>query len=263
MQEQALENKKIICVDLDGTLVLTDTLIESVILALKKNPLIILILPLWILRGKLYFKNRIGSIVIPNCESLPYNYELIDYLKTEKQNNSIIVLVTASIQSIADAVARHLMLFDFVYGSSDSVNLRAENKKNKLTEKFGFKKYIYAGDSKADIPVWFGASSAILVNPSKSIIKELKKQVLVQKTIYTPGKSIKSFIKEIRIYQWIKNILIFLPLLLAHQITNQPLLFTAFIAFLSYSFAASSIYILNDLLDLESDRNHPRKKNRP
>ncbi|MGA2297619.1 MAG: UbiA family prenyltransferase [FCB group bacterium] len=260
------ENIKPVCVDLDGTLIASDTLLESIILSLKINPLYIFLFPFWILKGRLYFKNKIGQIAIPKAESLPYRQEVLKYINEEKSKGAKIILVTASVQKIADAVGLHLGIFDEVYGSTNNLNLRSNNKSQFLVDKFGKKGFIYVGDSKPDLKVWESAFEAVVVEPSKSLLTKVNN---INKNISTIQNSefriqnFKLIIKEIRVYQWIKNILIFIPLLLAHRLHEYNLFLNVSLAFLSFSFTSSAVYILNDMLDLEADRIHPRKKFRP
>lgn len=254
---------KPLCVDLDGTIIATDTLMESVLLAIRKNPLIFFLFPFWILKGKYFFKTEIGKRVIPKPDIYPYNAELINYLKSEKLKGRKIVLATATIKPIADSVAEYLGIFNEVIASENSNNLRAKSKRNKLIELYGEKGFDYAGDSKADYLVWEASNKAILVQPKVSVenkVNKMKNDVL---TFKVKSNKLKLLIKEIRVYQWLKNILIFFPLLMAHKVTDFQLIINAVFAFFAFSLIASSVYVLNDLLDLESDRQHPRKKNRP
>jgi len=254
---------KPLCVDLDGTIIATDTLMESILIAVKKNPLMLLIFPFWLIRGRYYFKTQIGKRVIPKPELYPYRPEIINYLKSEKQKGREIVLATATVKPIADSVAAYLGIFDKVIASENSNNLRARSKRDRLVELYGEKGFGYIGDSGADYEVWEAADYAILVEPSKSIenkVKKIKDEVIIFKNRIN---KIKLITREIRVYQWLKNILIFFPLLMAHKVTDIQSFVNVIFAFFAFSLIASSVYVLNDLLDLESDRHHPRKKNRP
>jgi 4-hydroxybenzoate polyprenyltransferase len=264
-----LDNKEIkydslpLCVDLDGTLIATDTLLESTLAAVKLKPLILFLIPFWVLKGKVYFKNKIAGIALPNPETLPYREDVLEYLKQEKAKGREIVLATATVKEIADSVAEKLGIFDKVLGSGTDFNLRDKQKLQALKDLYGEKGFIYAGDSKADIDVWKGSAAAILVNANGNIAKKAEESTPIYKSFQYKTSFLKSLIKEIRVYQWIKNILIFLPLLLAHNLGNADIFVKLVIAFFSFSFVASFVYIINDLLDLEADRLHPRKKNRP
>lgn len=252
-----------LCIDLDGTLISSDSLLESVLNLVKQKPWFLLILPFWILRGRNFFKNKTSSYVLPNVGEFPYRKEVLNFIKEEKAKGRKIVLATATVQPIADAVQAHLGLFDEVLGSSENQNLRSSNKASILVAKFGEKGFDYAGDTPPDLNVWRKAAGAILVNTSIQLTLKAEKNGNVIKTFRTEKSGLKLFIKEIRIYQWLKNILIFLPLFMAHRFLEPQLFFQVLTAFISFSLSASSVYILNDLLDLEADRLHPRKKNRP
>lgn len=248
---------KVIVSDLDGTLIKSDLLFEALMLLIKSNPIYIFAIPFWVLSGRAALKDNILSKVTIKADELPYNEELISYLKSKKEAGCKLVLATASPQNAAEIVAAHLGIFDEVYGSSRQINLKSSNKAKLLVEKYGEKGFIYAGDSKADIAVWEKAESAITVN------KSIDSKFIIEKSFTTKSKSyLKSVIKQIRVYQWVKNVLLFLPALMAH-VTDLPFYYDIILAFFAFSVTASSVYVLNDLLDLGSDRKHPRKRNRP
>jgi 4-hydroxybenzoate polyprenyltransferase/phosphoserine phosphatase len=252
-----------LCVDLDGTLINTDTLTESLLIALKKNPLIFFLLPFWLIKGRDFLKSKVAEYGIPDPAFLPYRQDVLDFINEQKQSGREIVLATATIQSIADSLEDHLHIFDRVIGTEVGNNLRSESKRATLVKLFGEKGYDYIGNSTSDVAVWKSANSALIVNPSKSLLKSAQKVANVSKVFSDKKNILKLFIKEIRVYQWFKNVLIFLPFLLAHQISNPENFTKAILAFLAFSFCASHVYVLNDLLDIESDRHHPRKKKRP
>lgn len=252
-----------LCVDLDGTLIYSDCFLESILKLIKSSPITLFLIPFWILKGLVIFKNEVFSRVELNPEILPYNLELIEYIKLERANGRKTILVTASVQSIAEKIGNYLGIFDEIYGTKQDLNLKGVNKRDFLVKTFGEIQFAYAGDTTPDLKVWASASAAIVVSNDKEFIKKAEKIVPIEKLFTKEVNSLKTFIKSIRVYQWIKNILIFLPLILAHKIGNQEVLLQAIFAFLAFSFTASSVYLTNDLLDLESDRMHPRKKFRP
>ncbi|MBI5325563.1 MAG: UbiA family prenyltransferase [Ignavibacteriae bacterium] len=254
---------KPLCVDLDGTIIRTDSLMESILVSLKKNPLLFILFPFWIIRGRYYFKSQIAKRIIPNPKSYPYNHSVIEYLVNEKRNGREIILATASIKGIADSVASEIGIFNNVLSSENSNNLRAKSKRDKLVELYGERGFDYIGDSKADFEVWNKADKAIMVEPSGSMIKKVSGNTEIIKIFKHDKSKFKLILKEIRVYQWLKNILIFFPLLMAHKVTDLNMILNAVFAFISFSLIASAVYVTNDLLDLESDRLHPRKKNRP
>lgn len=258
------ENEKnTLCCDLDGTLVKCDSLLETIFIAIKKDISVFFLIPYWVWKGKSYFKAKIAECALPNPSLLPYNKEVIDYIKDAKLQGRKTVLATASSQTVADLINNELNIFDVALGSTYTFNLRAKHKKDRLVELFGHKKFDYIGDSSADFPVWEAAGKAILVNPSKRVLNTAKKNNNVETVIENiPRNKLAAVIKEIRVYQWIKNILIFLPMLLAHRLDLNMALTTLF-GFVAFSLVSSFIYVWNDLFDIESDRKHPYKKNRP
>ena len=252
----------VLCVDLDGTLIKTDSLIESTLLALKKKPLLVFVFIFWMLRGKSYYKHKITSIAIPDPAFLPYNEDVLSFIKNQKLKGKQIVLTTASVRSVAESVADYLDVFDDIIPSEGDTNNKGKQKRDTLTEKYG-NNWDYIGDSKADLPVWEAARKAYAVDPSNKFEKKIRQSANLEFTFNSNNHYLRSFIKEIRVYQWLKNLLIFLPFLMAHQFSDNNLYYKAFFAFLTFSLSASFVYVINDLLDLESDRHHPRKKFRP
>lgn len=244
-----------LCVDLDGTLVKLDTLHQAVFLLIRRYPFTILKLPGWIKRGRAFFKNEVMKKVILDVSALPYNQKFIDFLHQEKKNGRKLILTTAANFRTAQAVADHLNIFDEILASSPTENLYGLKKQQAILNKY--QDYDYAGDSIGDLPVFNSARKKILVNPLKRI-KINADHVIDDRSIF-----ITTFFKALRPYQWIKNILIFTPILLAHDIKNFNSIEKGIMAFFSFSFIASAIYIFNDLLDLEADQNHPKKKYRP
>jgi 4-hydroxybenzoate polyprenyltransferase/phosphoserine phosphatase len=252
-----------LCLDLDGTLIKSDALFESLIQMLKGNPLLIIMVPFWLAKGKPNLKEEIDKRIEFNAEFLPYNEELINYAKEEKAKGRKVYLVTASHISIAKKVGEYLGFFDGIYGTENGVNLKSKRKAEFLNNKFGKGKYVYAGDAKVDYNIWDDSAKAIVVSDNKSFIDQVNSKYEVENVFYDKKNLLKTIIKEIRVYQWVKNILLFLPLLLAHSISNVTLLTDVIIGFFSFSLSASFVYVLNDLLDLQSDRSHPRKRKRP
>ena len=262
---ETLSNNSLpLCIDLDGTLLQTDSLWESCLRLLSHQPLLILLLPLWLLSGKAGFKNKVSQHVDLDPSSLPFNTKLLKYLTQQRLHNRHIVLVTAANKKIAEAIADHLNIFDEILASDENHNLSGKNKAKILTEKFGDKGFVYAGNARIDLNVWQHAAAAIVVNASEKLTNQAKKITAIEETFPTDKKvTFKVILKAIRIHQWAKNILIFTALILSHNWFNTAALQSALYAFFSFGFAASSIYLVNDLIDLESDRKHHSKKQRP
>ena len=261
MEEMSLS--KIIAVDLDGTLTLTDTLHESVLTLFRIKPFMLFLLPFWLIKGIAHLKLKVAENFVLDVTTLPYNVTFIDWLKEQKANGKKIVLCTAANERIAQAVSKHLNLFDDVIASDEHTNLKGDNKRNSLQERYGDQGYDYAGNSSADINVWASASQAIVVNASASVQKKASQVTSVSQIFRSNGVGVSDWLRALRVHQFLKNLLLFVPLLAAHQLGNIQSLITLVIAFISFSLCASAVYITNDLLDLESDRNHPRKKYRP
>lgn len=253
---------KPLIVDLDGTLIHTDILIEALLFFWKYQPLKFYLPLLWLLKGKAYLKYRLALETEITVASLPYNQEVMTVLEHEKSLGRKIVLATASPKIYADKIAQHLGLFDEVI-ASEQVNLAAKHKKHALIERFQEKGFDYMGNSADDFAVWQSADKAIAVNPELGIKKRVTQMLNLDKIIQTKSSSAKFWFKAIRVHQWLKNLLILIPLLAAHLSLTPLTLLQALTAVLAFSFCASSAYLLNDLLDIESDRQHQRKKRRP
>ena len=258
-----MKETQVIAVDLDGTLTLTDTLHESVLSLLRNKPYLFILLPFWLFQGIAYFKLKVSEHSELDVTTLPYNQPLIDWLREEKLNGKKIVLSTAANEQVAQAVVNSFDLFDEFIASDSKTNLKSSLKRHALEERYGIKGYDYAGNSSDDFEVWAGASNAILVNAGERILKKVSKLASLKQTFSSDGSGIAVWLKALRVHQWLKNLLLFVPLLAAHQLGNIDSLGLLIIAFFSFSLCASSVYITNDLLDLESDRSHPRKKFRP
>ena len=257
-------NIKYIFVDLDGTVVRTDLFLESVLILIKKNFFTIFQIIFWILQGRSVAKEKVANLVTLNVECLPYEVELINYLKELKKQNKIIVLATASNKIYADSVANHLGFFDNVIASDKENNLKGKNKLAAIRGMVGNEQFIYAGDSYADRPIWRAANANIFVNAPHRDIEEAKSKGKIDKIFVSSNRSVSgAFIKEMRLYQWVKNILVFVPLFTSHGYQEISSVITASLAFLCFSLCASGVYFLNDMLDLSADRQHERKRLRP
>ncbi len=258
-----INSPQIIAVDLDGTITLTDTFHESVIALIRNKPLFLLLLPLWLARGIAFLKLKVAENTLLDVTILPYNFPFIDWLREQKASGKTIILCTAANESIALAVAKHLNIFDDVIASNANTNLKSAKKRRALEEKYGERGFDYAGNSAADVEVWAGACHAIVVNASSALHTKMTRIASVSHTFPSESVRLSHWCKALRVHQWVKNLLLFVPILAAHHFGNVQSLTTLLIAFMSFSLCASSVYIINDLLDLESDRQHLRKKNRP
>ncbi|ANI55863.1 hypothetical protein PDR5_41330 [Pseudomonas sp. DR 5-09] len=194
---------------------------------------------------------------------LPYDPTVIKLIELERANGRHIVLATASHVSLAQKIADHLQLFDTVEATNGSLNLSSHRKRDLLVEHYGNEGFDYVGNSHDDIAVWASARKAYVVNPERGVEKRAAAHGNVEEVIHSNTSSAKDWVKALRLHQWMKNILIFVPLLTAHQLTNMSLVLQGLLAFLFFGLCASSVYLLNDLLDLNDDRHHKSKRFRP
>lgn len=254
---------KPLCVDLDGTLVATDTTVEGLLEVLKAGPWRIFALFAALLSGRPALKRYIARNVQIDPAVLPYRSEVLDEMREARAAGRPVVLVTASDQTTADAVGAHVGLIDEAVGTSTDINLKAQQKAAYLVERYGEGGFEYLGDSSADLPVWRAAGRALMVAPSSATQRRAEASVSDSRVLVERPNKLRAAAKELRPHQWAKNVLLFVPLYFAHEYTNLDLVFTVVMAFFAFSFAASSIYVLNDLVDLPSDRQHRSKRNRP
>lgn len=257
------DSKLPLCVDLDGTLIKTDTLVEAIFLLCKLNVFYIFLFPFWLLRGRAFFKFQIFSRVNLDVEYLPYNQEFLDFLRSEYRSGRKLVLATGSSQKVAELIARYLGIFSVVVASDDRTNVSGRRKAEILCELFGVKQFAYAGNETADLKVWQVAAEGYVVSPSVGVETLAARQCPIVQVFRRKRAYIKLLLRAIRVHQWAKNVLIFAPLVLAHRMTEISLIMLGLHAFLAFSLVSSSVYLLNDLLDLDSDRRHPDNRRRP
>lgn len=251
-----------LCVDLDGTLVKSDTLVDSTLALARQKPGALLSLPGWLMQGKAALKQHITSAVQLDVTHLPYNRELMQFLEQEHATGRPIYLATAADKALAERVAEHLDIFTGVLASDGAVNLAGKNKLAAFQSRFG-DNFCYIGNASPDIPLLTHCLAPMVANPTAGLTAGLRRaKVAPVRTFTDKASTLKAWLKAIRLHQWAKNILIFLPLLLAHKL-NAGLIAGAFVAFISFGLCASGTYIVNDLLDIEADRKHVKKRRRP
>lgn len=251
-----------LCVDLDGTLTPIDTLHESLLDLAKQAPGALLQLPRWIAAGRAPFKREVAARVQLDAASLPYNEKLLDWLREQRDAGRHLVLATAAHRSIAEAVAAHLGIFDEVIATGDGDNLHGDGKRRALVARFGERGYDYVGNEAADLAVWRSARGAVVVGDTRLAARAFA--IAAAGPVFTPAPvTAKVWIKAVRLYQWVKNLLVFVPAVLAHRINEPAVLVDSLLAFLAFGLCASSVYLINDLLDLSADRQHRRKRRRP
>lgn len=260
--EPALDSSTPLCVDLDGTLVKSDTLVDSTLALARQHPSLLLQLPRWLGEGKAALKRHITSSVELDVVHLPYNGELLDFLRQQHALGRPVFLATAADRALANRVADHLGIFTGVLASDGSTNLAGSNKLAAFRERFG-DNFCYIGNASPDLALLCACVQPMVANPSRSLSSSLRSSRIIPfRTFKDHTAPQKAWLKAIRLHQWAKNVLLFLPLLLAHM-RSAGLLAGAGVAFLSFGLCASATYIINDLLDIEADRHHPRKRRRP
>lgn len=251
-----------LAVDLDGTLIHGDLLHEGLLRFLAEAPARLFKLPALLVAGRAHFKQAVTRHTPPSPEMLPWNRELIAWLKEQRAAGRPIVLCTAADEHGARRVADYLGIFDDVIASDGKNNLKGSAKADRLVSRYGPKGFDYAGDTTADLAVWEQARTGIVVSDRDQLIRAARKLCEIERVFPPPRRAWSTWLKAIRVHQWAKNVLLFAPLLAAHQFGTTAWQ-TAILGFLAFCACASAVYISNDLLDLGNDRLHPRKRDRP
>ena len=266
MEINSDKNHKVkpLVVDLDGTLVKTNMLFESANNIVVRHPLRFIYSLFGIRKGISYFKSQLADTCHIAVTKIPYNDNVLIFLDQQKALGREIILATASHLSLAEAVAKHLGLFNGIMATEGEVNLKSDAKRDLLVERFGEKGFDYIGNSYADLPVWKSAHSSYVVSSSQALIDRVR-SIGNLAAVFSCERApfVHELLKAIRPHQWVKNILIFIPLLAAHYFGNLNSIIQSFIAFIVFCLAASSVYLLNDLIDVAEDRYHYRKRYRP
>lgn len=252
-----------LCVDLDGTLVKSDTLVDSLLLLVRGQPFQAAQAPFWLRGGKAAFKAKVASHVALDVDHLPWNRKLLEYLSGQHATGRKLYLATGADATLANRIADHLGLFEEVLASDGNVNHTGNHKLASLQRRFVEGGFDYVGNSRPDGPVLAQCGEAMVANPTRSLRALIRSgKIRVSRTFDDRAAFGKSLLRAIRLHQWAKNILIFVPMLLAHAL-RIPLILNASLAFVCFSLCASATYVVNDLLDIEADRRHPRKRYRP
>jgi 4-hydroxybenzoate polyprenyltransferase len=259
----AAANAPPLAVDLDGTLVRTDLLVETALLLLKRHPLSVFAMLAWLLRGKARFKAEIAQRVTFDPAGLPYRRSVLEYLQAERANGRRLVLATAADQKLAQQVADRLGLFDAVLASDGTINLSGERKRQRLVSEFGEKGFDYVGSGPRDRVVWRSARRRVVVGSAGPLHRRDANMAEVDRVPDREAGTPVDYLRALRLHHWLKNLLLFAPLVASHRVGDAALLGKASVGFLAFGLCASSVYLLNDLLDLEADRHHPRKRERP
>ena len=247
-------------VDLDGTFTLTDTLWESVIRVVKRAPMTLLQFPRWLRHGRAAFKEQVFKSSEWDPQTVPVNTDLLQFLQEQRQNRKIF-LATAADEGIAHAIVDRHGLFEDVLASDGRNNLKGEAKLRAIRERVG-PHFSYAGDSRADVPIWRAADSAVLVGISNGTRNSLPAELDIEGDFQRPRAGWATWLRAIRVHQWAKNLLVWVPFVLGLQFTLEASA-RVLVAFFAFSLVASATYLVNDLWDLDSDRVHVRKRHRP
>jgi 4-hydroxybenzoate polyprenyltransferase len=250
-----------LCVDLDGTLVKSDTLLDGLCLLARRHPLQLWRVPVWLMRGRAHLKFEVARRAPLDPARLPYNRDLVRFLQSERRENRQIFLATGADGELAQRVASHLGLFEGVLASDKATNLTRERKLTRLRDQLG--EFDYIGNSRADLPMLSQARVPMLANPSAGLRMAVRNRSIPVACSFIDRRPMaRTMIKAIRVHQWAKNVLLFAPLLMSHALTRSSV-GAAIAAFFCFSFTASVTYLINDMLDIESDRRHTSKRLRP
>jgi len=264
MAENKNNNQFPICVDLDGTLMRTDSFVEMLISFVRSNPFrLIKVAYFLISRGKGYTKSKLAENTGVSEKLLPFHSEFLKFLIDQKKQNRRLILTTGSSEIFAKKVSDHLGIFDQVIASTSKINMIGKKKLKAVHSLLGGKPFAYAGNSHQDIPLWLAAEEQFFVNtPARIKRKVLKKKNRLKQEFKSVPFSLSNFFKAIRIHQWTKNLLIFVPLITAHSFDLDSFKI-CFLSFLAFGLCASSSYIFNDILDIQFDRLSKSKSARP
>ncbi|WP_241524029.1 UbiA family prenyltransferase [Oceaniglobus indicus] len=252
----------VLAVDLDGTLLRSDMLFESFCAAFAAD---------WrtpfhaagaLRGGRAALKRRLADAAEIDVTLLPYDPKIIAYVERWRAAGGRTALVTASDGALARRIADHLGIFDEAHGSDGTRNLKGREKAAFMDETFGAGGYAYMGDAAADLPIWRGAARAITVNAGAGLRARADALGGAAEHLTTVMPSPRPYLRALRPHQWLKNALVFVPMLAAHRLDGATFA-QSLLAFVAFSMIASAVYLLNDLLDLSADRAHPRKRFRP
>ena len=258
--EAPASRSRALCVDLDGTLLDSDILYESLLALLARNPLYLFVVPFWLLRGKAAVKRELASRVRIPAETLPYNQQVLELLRSTPQRPR--VLCTASDKLLVEPIAQHLGVFEQVIASDGLRNLSGDNKAAALVDAFGERGFDYMANGEVDLAVWEHAAGGWVVNNGKALAAKAALRTTVHGHWPAPTR-LRAWLKALRLHQWLKNLLVLVPLLTAHLFLEPAAVIQAVLAFVAFGLCASGVYVLNDLLDLTPDRLHNTKRNRP
>lgn len=249
-------------VDLDGTLVKTDLVIEALFRLIRQSPWFLFILPFWWFKGRGYFKQQIANRVAIDASTLPYSESFIRHLQNLRGQGQSLTLATGAPGSYAEAVASYTGLFDAVLHSTTEINLTGTRKLDRIRMDAGDQPFDYAGNARVDLPIWLAAGRAVLVNAGPGVRRLARAQGPIIEEFNDRGALWRAVLRAVRPHQWLKNVLLFVPALVGHRLGHGPVIGADMLGIIGFSAAASAGYVLNDALDATADRVHPRKRRR-
>ena len=253
---------KPLVVDVDGTLIRSDLLIESALQFVGGHPLELWKLPVWLSSGKSVLKSKLAERVSLNTETIPLREATVAWIRDAQAQGRAVYLASASSKRYVEALASRLGGIAGVFATDHATNLAGDRKAARLVEAFGAGGFDYIGDDPVDMPVWRAAGSALAITRTGRFESDIRRVFPDATVLERPRPQLRTYLRALRPHQWVKNVLIFLPLLSGHLFIAKSIL-TALGALVCFCAAASSAYLVNDLLDLPADREHHRKRNRP
>jgi 4-hydroxybenzoate polyprenyltransferase len=249
-------------VDLDGTLVATDTLHEAATAFLTHSPLGAVRMASWLRGSKARLKTELAACTELDATVLPYRQDVLSWLEDERRAGRRLVLATASEAGQAQAVADHLGIFDEVIATTGGVNLKGAAKRAALVQRYGERGFDYLGDHVSDLEVWAVAATGHVVGGRRSLPERVGRVTEVGEVFPAPTGRLAAVGSLLRPYQWVKNALVLVPLFTAQRFDDADAVLQMVVALVAFCLVASSVYVLNDLADVVHDRHHPRKRER-
>jgi 4-hydroxybenzoate polyprenyltransferase/phosphoserine phosphatase len=255
--------RRVVCVDLDGTLIAGDLLWESFLDLVKRSPLRALLALAALVKGKAHFKRTVAAQCAVDPATLPFREDVLAELHVLRSQNTDIILVTAADELHARAVAEHLGIFADVLASDGHRNLSGARKAAVLCDRYGEGCFDYFGNDWADVPVWRVAARAGAVCASPRLMRHVAANRQLSQIGEARPRTVTALVRAMRPHQWVKNVLVFVPLVASHKFIRPELWMPTTLTFVAFCLCASAIYLMNDILDVQADRQHPRKRTRP
>jgi len=249
-------------VDVDGTLIRSDLLHEAVLQFVARHPFQMWKLLPWVVSGKPRIKGALAERIDTVCPTAPLRDEVVELIRAAEAEGRPVYLASASDRRYVDAIAERIGGIAGVFATENGVNLSGAAKARKLDETLGKSGYDYIGNGSADFPVWQSARQVLVVSRSGRFASAVRKSFPHAEVVAEHRTGMKDYVRAMRMHQWAKNLLLFLPMIAGHMLDLQSIV-SSILGFVCFCLAASSAYIINDLLDLPGDRAHARKRNRP